>query len=52
MINNIHVKLITSNMIPAQFEVLVTKYLITAEVIVNLLNLNYVYFKAAGKAQL
>ena len=50
--NEIHVKLITSDMIPAQFEVLVTKYPITAEVIVKLLNLNIVNFKAAGEAQL
>ena len=49
---DVHVKLITSDMIPAQFKVLVTKYLITAEVIVNLLNLNIVNFKAAGEAQL
>ena len=52
MINNIHVKLITNKVLPAQFEVLVTKDLKTAEVIVKLLNLNIVNFKAAGEAQL
>ena len=52
MINNIHVKLITSKILPAQFKVLVTKYLITVEVSVKLLNLNIVNFKAAGEAQL
>ena len=52
MINNIHVKLITNKILPAQFEVLVTKYPITAEVIVILLNLNIVNFKGAGETQL
>ena len=33
--NEIHVKLITSDIIPAQFEVLVTKYPITVKVTVN-----------------
>ena len=50
IINNIHVNLITSKILPAQFEVLVAKDLKTAEVIVKLLNIKD--FKTANVTQL
>ena len=49
-INNIYVNLITSKILPVQFEVLVAKHLITAKVIVKLLYINN--FIAAKEAQL
>ena len=52
LVKNLNVKLLTNTIIPAHFEVLVTKDLKQAEIIFKIFNLNIIDVKAQGNTKL